>query len=157
MVRELKQSSFVPFGECNSHSICLFLLCSTRIKDNYKIGTSGSISKSSVYQHFLQAWQHKIFLSATSFGKLMRKAFPDITYNKKGPRGRSMHHYTHLKRIDHDKRLSEIITMTSFPPPLYPTSPFPSTPSVCGNSVFPSCAGYRNYSDNLKVYHSSSY
>ncbi len=96
---------------------------SPRIKDHYKLGSHGSLSKSSVYQHFLQTWQNEVPLSATSFGKLVKKAFPDIRYNKKGPRGQSVQHYTHLKRIDHDKKLRQIIALSSVPAFCYPISP----------------------------------
>ncbi len=117
-----------------------------RLKDNYKIGSHGSISKNSVYQHFLYTWQQRdaineyscsVFpLSATAFGKIVKKAFPDLKYNRKGPRGQSTPHYTHLKRIDHDKKLSQIITlsslaiMASLSPP--PSSPVPDNALCCG-------------------------
>lgn len=65
-----------PFGD--AFLIVLYFI-STKIKDNYKLESKGSISKSSVYQHFLQTWQHEITLTAISFGKLVKKAFPDIT------------------------------------------------------------------------------
>ncbi len=42
-------------------------------------------------------------ISPTYFGKLVKRAFPEIKYNRKGPRGGTKQHYTHLKRINQNK------------------------------------------------------
>lgn len=77
------------------------------LRENYKMGKSGSTSKNAVYQHYLDMCQEKGIepsISATYFGKLVKRAFPDVKYNRKGPRGGTKQHYTHLKRIDPSKK-----------------------------------------------------
>jgi hypothetical protein len=37
------------------------------------------------------------------FGKLVKKAFPSVRCNRKGPRGKAKQHYTHLQRVDHQR------------------------------------------------------
>jgi len=80
------------------------------LRENYKVGKSGSTSKNAVYQHYLDMCKEKGIhpsISATYFGKLVKRAFPDIKYNRKGPRGGTKQHYTHLKRIDPAKKSVE--------------------------------------------------
>jgi hypothetical protein len=54
------------------------------------VGTSGSLSKRSVYNHYLNVTKQvtkKPLISPTFFGKLVKRAFPSIKCNRKGPRG----------------------------------------------------------------------
>jgi hypothetical protein len=81
---------------CNSSLVVAWL------RDHYRLGKSGSISKNSVYMLYLEACQARGLetdINSTFFGKLVKKAFPGIQYNRKGPRGRSEHHYKLLKRV----------------------------------------------------------
>lgn len=76
------------------------------LRENYKVGKSGSTSKNAVYQHYSDMCSERGIepsINATYFGKLVKRAFPGVQYNRKGPRGNSLQHYTHLKRINHDK------------------------------------------------------
>lgn len=72
------------------------------LRENYMVGTSGSLSKRSVYNHYLNVTKQvtkKPLISPTFFGKLVKRAFPSIKCNRKGPRGHTKQHYTHLQRI----------------------------------------------------------
>lgn len=60
------------------------------------MGVAGFLRKSLVYQHYLEACRECAELGAeggeapishTYFGKLVRRAFPGIKCNRKGPRG----------------------------------------------------------------------
>jgi hypothetical protein len=54
------------------------------------------VSKRSVFAHYLEACKRQNVLtpiSHTYFGKLVRKAFPDVRCNRKGPRGSAQQHY----------------------------------------------------------------
>jgi hypothetical protein len=60
------------------------------------------MSKRSVYNHYLNVTKQvtkKPLISPTFFGKLVKRAFPSIKCNRKGPRGHTKQHYTHLQRI----------------------------------------------------------
>ncbi len=62
----------------------------SRLRENYMVGTSGSLSKRSVYNHYLNVTKQvtkKPLISPTFFGKLVKRAFPSIKCNRKGPRG----------------------------------------------------------------------
>jgi hypothetical protein len=72
------------------------------LRENYKHATTTSVSKRSVFGHYLEACQNQGVLtpiSHTYFGKLVRKAFPDVRCNRKGPRGSAQQHYR-LIRVD---------------------------------------------------------
>jgi hypothetical protein len=56
-----------------------------RLRDHYRFGKSGSISKNSVYLHYLDACGQRGLetdINQTFFGKLVKKAFPGIQYNR---------------------------------------------------------------------------
>jgi len=77
------------------------------LRENYKLGKNGSVSKNSVYQHYLDMCKEKglePWISPMYFGKLVKKAHPTVGYSRKGPRGNSLQHYAHLKRIHPDKQ-----------------------------------------------------
>ncbi len=100
--RILREGLSVGYFYSHTHSpvlTCPFLF---RLKETYRIGKKGSMSKQSVYQDYLELCaQNKapVHFSPTVFGKLVKRAFPTIRTNKKGPRGDSKQHYTHLSRI----------------------------------------------------------
>jgi hypothetical protein len=59
-----------------------------RLRDNYRFGKSGSISKNSVYQHYLDECRGRGLetdINQTYFGKLVKKAFAGIQYNRFDP------------------------------------------------------------------------
>jgi hypothetical protein len=59
-----------------------------RLRDNYRFGKSGSISKNSVYRHYLDECRGRGLetdINQTYFGKLVKKAFAGIQYNRYGP------------------------------------------------------------------------
>jgi hypothetical protein len=86
-----------------------------RLRDNYTINSAGSVSKCEVYAHYLdmcnqkgtsylqllpqtsQGPSHHLLplagvtfpMSRTFYGKLVRRAFPGIKSNRKGPRGQA--------------------------------------------------------------------
>jgi hypothetical protein len=86
-----------------------------RLRDNYTINSAGSVSKCEVYAHYLdmcnqkgtsylqllpqtsQGPPHHLLplagvtfpMSRTFYGKLVRRAFPGIKSNRKGPRGQA--------------------------------------------------------------------
>lgn len=63
------------------------------------VGTSGSLSKRSVYNHYLSVTKQvtkKPLISPTFFGKLVKRAFPTIKCNRKGPRGHTKQVHTTL-------------------------------------------------------------
>ncbi len=66
------------------------------------IEAEGSSGKLAVYNHYVQCCKEKDMqdhiISQTYFGKLVKRAFPNIRYNRKGPRGKALQHYTGLKR-----------------------------------------------------------
>ncbi len=66
------------------------------------IEAEGSSGKLAVYNHYVQCCKekdmHDHIISQTYFGKLVKRAFPNIRYNRKGPRGKALQHYTGLKR-----------------------------------------------------------
>lgn len=71
------------------------------LRDNYTINSAGSVSKCEVYAHYLDMCRQKNVtfpMSRTFYGKLVRRAFPGIKSNRKGPRGQAKQHYTHLVR-----------------------------------------------------------
>lgn len=71
------------------------------LRDNYTINSAGSVSKCEVYAHYLDMCRQKgvtFPMSRTFYGKLVRRAFPGIKSNRKGPRGQAKQHYTHLVR-----------------------------------------------------------
>ncbi|ELR23754.1 RFX DNA-binding domain containing protein [Acanthamoeba castellanii str. Neff] len=73
----------------------LFVLFPT-LRENYKHATTTSVSKRSVFAHYLEACKRQSVatpISHTYFGKLVRKAFPDVRCNRKGPRGSAQQHY----------------------------------------------------------------
>lgn len=66
------------------------------LRENYKHATTTSVSKRSVFAHYLEACKRQSVatpISHTYFGKLVRKAFPDVRCNRKGPRGSAQQHY----------------------------------------------------------------
>ncbi len=176
-------SSFISFIYCvKLTKTYSFFFFPSRLKEHYKLGSHGSLSKNSVYQHYLESYpswknndaqqsdyhdgdampkeKEKALLSATSFGKLVRRAFPGITYNRKGPRGQSVQHYTHLKRIDHDLKLKQLITMSAFPLQVYlspsssPVSSPSSSPPLHTNAASPpmsSSAPHQNCISTCRV------
>jgi hypothetical protein len=65
--------------------LALTLVSRHRLRENYKVGKNGSVSKNSVFQHYYDACQDKGIepvISATYFGKLVKRAFPGIKYNR---------------------------------------------------------------------------
>ncbi len=80
-------------------------------------------------------------ISATAFGKLVKRAFPGIKSNKKGPRGHSVQHYTGLKMINQKKQCNQITSMytTAVHPPssIEAKRSFPAeeTPKYCDSFV----------------------
>lgn len=84
-----------------------------RLQENYKHATTTSVSKRSVYGHYLDVCRQQSVLSPIShtyFGKLVRKAFPNVRCNRKGPRGSAQQHYRLIRKdgnsndiFDHDE------------------------------------------------------
>ncbi len=73
-----------------SHWLCVTcaLWSRGRLRDNYRFGKSGSISKNSVYQHYLDECRGRGLetdINQTYFGKLVKKAFAGIQYNRFDP------------------------------------------------------------------------
>lgn len=107
------------------------------LRENYMVGTSGSLSKRSVYSHYLSVTKQvtkKPLISPTFFGKLVKRAFPTLKCNRKGPRGQTKQHYTHLQRVS-----SSVEDERAFPTAdmgLLPTSPYDNF-SDCGSRSSP--------------------
>lgn len=83
------------------------------LRANYQVGTSGFTSKRDVFNHFMRVCKKKEVepkISHTFFGKIVKKAFPNIKYNRKGPRGATQQCYTFLQRMttEEDQASSEI-------------------------------------------------
>jgi len=113
-----------------------FFFCwhTSRLRENYMVGTSGSLSKRSVYNHYLRVTEQvtkKPLISPTFFGKLVKRAFPTVKCNRKGPRSQTKQHYTHLQRIS-----ASIEDERAFPTENIPTSPYDDF-SACGSSSSP--------------------
>jgi hypothetical protein len=101
-------------------TLTLALSLSLRLRENYMVGSSGSLSKRSVYNHYLNVTKQvtkkplisptvasahltthtarplcavclirtlSCVLAVQFFGKLVKRAFPSIKCNRKGPRG----------------------------------------------------------------------
>jgi hypothetical protein len=99
--------------------LCLQLF---RLRANYRVGTNGFTSKRDVFNHFMRVCKNKGVepkISHTFFGKIVKRylpsrgfqcmastdqqpitrAFPNIKYNRKGPRGATQQCYTFLQRM----------------------------------------------------------
>lgn len=77
-----------------------------RLRENYRLGRSGSMAKEELYADYVRALEpdpSKPSVVPTYFGKLVKKAFPAVRCNRKGPRGKAKQHYTHLQRVDHKR------------------------------------------------------
>jgi hypothetical protein len=76
------------------------------LKENYYIKQGGSTSKCEVYNHYRESClkDGAVFpISNTFFGKLLRRAFPSVKSNRKGPRGKAKQYYENLVRLSmHD-------------------------------------------------------
>ena len=93
-----------------------------RLRANYRVGTNGFTSKRDVFNHFMRVCKNKGVepkISHTFFGKIVKRylpsrgfrcrastdqqpitrAFPNIKYNRKGPRGATQQCYTFLQRM----------------------------------------------------------
>jgi len=84
----------------------------TWLRQNYEHATTTSVSKRSVFSHYLEACNiHKVSnpISHTYFGKLVRKAFPDVRCNRRGPRGSAQQHYR-LARVDGLENSDDLLT-----------------------------------------------
>ncbi len=86
-----------------------------RLRENYDRTEKLSVSKRSVYKHYEDECMHNNVtpMSHTFFGKLVRRAFPNIKCNRKGPRGLAQQHYR-LARKDATKP-GEADQVTSVP------------------------------------------
>ncbi|ELR21069.1 uncharacterized protein ACA1_282340 [Acanthamoeba castellanii str. Neff] len=76
------------------------------LRENYRLGRSGSLAKEEVYGDYLNSMEPNKtdpVIVPTYFGKLVKKAFPSVRCNRKGPRGKAKQHYTHLQRVDHQR------------------------------------------------------
>ncbi len=101
---QLFLSFFLSFSQTN------------RLHQEYKIGKSGSSSKSSVFVEYLAmcAANHlRPLFSATCFGKLVKRAFPEVQTQRKGPRGNSKQHYALLKKINKNNNNNNVIINSS--------------------------------------------
>lgn len=75
------------------------------LRANYRVGTNGFTSKRDVFNHFMRVCKNKGVepkISHTFFGKIVKRAFPNIKYNRKGPRGATQQCYTFLQRMTTD-------------------------------------------------------
>jgi len=71
------------------------------LRENFEIGNPTTIlSKETVYNDYTEMCRlHRLrTTSAPVFGKMMRKAFPELKYYRKGPSGHTKHFYKNLQR-----------------------------------------------------------
>jgi len=119
------------------------------LQSKFYIGEEGSVPKSTVFKKYkkLCVANHWKPTSANSFGKFVHKAFPTIQSSRKGPRGKSRHHYKYLNIIRSDDSDRCSIDETSLPATPSPaSSPLSSSPPTPCSSGLSSCPSSRSHS-----------